>query len=438
MPAAPPAAPTPRILGRAALVGLVLNSIIGSGVFVVPGTIGGMLGWAAVGAWIAGGAVMAVMIAAFAEVASRFEGAGGAYRYTRAAFGAYVGVLVAWLTYFARALSAAAQANLFTTALAEWWPVAATRVGEVVLITGFIGGFAWLNVRGTALGARTSSTFAGLKLVALVLLATAGIAWWAAGRAPVPAPPTATGVGGWFTAMLLLVFAYGGFEGALIPLGEARDPRRDAPWALGLGFALVVVVCVAVQVAVLATVAAPGETPRPLQAAARTMAGATGARLVTALVLASVIGWMAAAMLNMPRLTAALATDGLLPGALARLHPRFATPWVSVVVFAAVAWALALSAGLLQNVSLAAVARLFPYAGVCAALVAFRRRERAGRAMGEAGSALLRLPGGTLLGGLGFILALAIAARMNGREAASMVAVTLLATLHWWRVRRAG
>ncbi|HSA56269.1 MAG TPA: amino acid permease, partial [Gemmatimonadaceae bacterium] len=134
-----------RAIGRWSLVALVLNTIIGTGVFVLPGTVGGMLGWAGIWAWVLAALFTAAMIGCFAEVASRFTGAGGAYLYTHAAFGHYVGILMAWMSYFVRCITAAVQANLFVTYLAELWPAASTRAGEIVVTTLFIGAHAAVN-----------------------------------------------------------------------------------------------------------------------------------------------------------------------------------------------------------------------------------------------------------------------------------------------------
>lgn len=425
-----------RVLGRGSLTGLVLNSVVGSGVFVLPGTIAGILGWQAMGAWGAAAIVMGIMIACFAEVASRFNGAGGAYLYTQAAFGPFVGIQMAWLTYFSRTVSAAAQANLFTTALAEFFPWAATRTGQVSLTTIFIGTLAAINIRGTGAGAQTSNAFAIIKIAALSVFAAAGLGFLASGYSTMHTNPTDPTLHGWLSTFLLLVFAYGGFEGALIPMAEAKDPRRDAPRALLTGFALVIVLYLGVQLAVLVMVQDAAHAPRPLALAARHMAGAPGAVAMTVLVVASVYGWMASNMLNMPRLTAALAHDGVLPRVLGTLHPRFRTPWASIVLFAVVSWSLALTAGLLQNVSLAAVARLVPYAGVCLTLVVMRRREARGESLGGAESARFTLPAGNVVGVLGVVFALVIAAQMNGRELVSMLVLVTAAALHWASSRR--
>lgn len=420
-----------RVLGRGALVALVLNSVIGSAVFVLPGTIGGRLGWDAPLAWGVGALLISLCVAAFVEVSSRFDGPGGPYRYADAAFGPLVGIEVAWLTYFARAVSGATQANLFTTALGEFWPWSTTRAGAMVLATGFIVVLGAVNVRGTRAGAGTSSIVATIKVVALAVIALAGIWWWTRGLAVTLVAPSDNSVGGWLSAMLLLSFAYGGFEGAMIPLGEARNPRRDAPFALIVGFGIVVAIYVAVQVAVLVTVPDPGATQRPLAAAARAMAGTPGAVAATALVVVSVLGWMAAAMLNVPRLTVAMAQDGMLPAALARVHPSFGTPVWSIVLFGGLAWALAISGSLLQNVSLSVVARLIAYIAVCAALLRFRRMDREG----SIAPALVRVPGGMVIGAVACVLLLIVLAQSQRRELLSVAVVMLCAGVHWWRVR---
>ena len=424
-----------RAIGRWGLAGLVLNSIIGTGVFVLPGTIGGRLGWASMIAWILAAGFTAAMVFSFAEVSSRFSEAGGAYLYSQAAFGRFIGVQMAWMTYLVRCISAAVQANLFTTYLAELWPGAASRPAELAVATVFIGAHAVINVRSVGAGAGVSSVFAVVKVIPLVLFGALGIAWMVAGKAAPAALASDPSLGGWLQGLLLLMFAYGGFESALIPLAEAKDPRRDAPFALIAGLALVTVVYLAAQVTVLVTLTEPAANNRPLAASARVMLGNVGAIVITLAALISVYGWVASNMLNVPRLTMAMAERGDLPALFGRIHPRFRTPWVSIVLFATISWFLAIQAGLIQNLSLSAVSRLFIYGGVCAALPVFRRREAAGTAMQGVGPALFRVRGGTVLAAIGVLVSIVLATRMTQREAISLAVVVLVAAAHWWYLR---
>ncbi|HEU4723220.1 MAG TPA: APC family permease [Gemmatimonadaceae bacterium] len=423
-----------RALGRWSMAALVLNGIIGSGVFLLPGTVGGSLGWASMIAWLVAAALIAAMVFCFAEVASRFTASGGAYLFTEAAFGPFVALQVGWLSYFVRAISAAVQANLFSTYLAEFVPWAGTRAGGLVVTTLFIGALAAVNIRGVVSGARTSNVFALVKIAPLVAFGILGLVWIASGRTVAPAATADSGVTAWLNALLLLMFAYGGFESAVIPLAEAKDPGRDAPFALLAGLALVTLLYLAAQLVVLATLPDPDATNRALADSARVMLGAGGAAVITLAALISVYGWLASNMLSVPRLSMAMAERGDFPSVLARIHPTLRTPWVSVLAFAGLSWVLANQAGLLQNLSLSAVSRLVVYGLVCASLPVFRRRDA--HAAPAVGTARFRAPGGLVLAAIGVATAVTLATRMNTREAVTMAVVVALASLQWAMKRR--
>jgi len=426
-----------RSLGRWSLVALVLNGIIGSSVFVLPGPLADRLGWMSLAAWMIAAGCGAAMILCFAEVASRFSGAGGAYLFTRAAFGPFVGLQVGWLSYFVRAITAAVQANLFSTYLAGFWPWAGTRLGGVVSTTLFIGLLAAANIRSVVSGARLSNGFALVKITPLLLFGMLGVVWIASGKA-VPAPlPSDPSLAGWLDVLLLLMFAYGGFESAVIPLGEARDPRRDAPVALLAGLGLAALVYLLAQLTVLVTLTDPAATSRPLADSAGAMLGNTGATIITVAALISVYGWLASNLLTVPRLSMAMAQQGDFPAVLDRVHPVFRTPWVSILAFASLSWALANQAGLLQNLSLAAVSRLFTYGLVCAALPVFRRRDDTGT--GGVPPPLFRAPMGVALAVFSVLVSITLASRMNLREAVTLTLTVVLATLYYlMRHRRRG
>jgi amino acid transporter len=222
------------------------------------------------------------------------------------------------------------------------------------------------------------------------------------------------------------VFAYGGFESAVIPLSEARNPRRDAPLALLGGLGLVALLYLLAQLTVLATLSDPGATNRPLAESARMLLGDTGAAIVTVAALISVYGWLASNMLTVPRLSMAMAERGDFPAFFARVHPVFRTPWVSILFFAAVSWTLANQAGLLQNLSLASVSRLFVYGLVCAALPVLRRKEG-----GDILPPRFRAPMGAGLAVIGVAVSLALATRINLREAVTLGLTVGMATAYW-------
>jgi basic amino acid/polyamine antiporter, APA family len=381
---------------------------------------------------------MALIVAAFAEVASRFARAGGTYLYARAAFGRFAGIEMAWLTYLVRLTAAATNANLFVIYLAEFWPRATGALESRLLLAVMLLPLVVANYRGVRGGVATSTAFAAAKLAPLAVFVAGGLFVMAVGEsAPGLARVVDAGADTWLEAILLLVFAYGGFESALLPLGEARNPRRDAPIALFIALGLCALLYTMVQLVVLAVLADPASTDRPLAAAAQVFLGPFGAGLMAAGALVSVYGYLAAAMVNVPRLIYAMAAEGDLPPRLAAVHPRYRTPHVSVALFAVTVWIFAAAGGFLGNLSLSAVSRLLTYGMVSVALVVFRRREQRGDGV-EPG--WFRVPAGTAVAALGLAFSAVLALRMKPLELLVLAATLACGLVHyrWMTARERG
>lgn len=425
-----------RVIGRWSLVGLMINSIIGSAIFGLPGdTRLQALGEQAWIAYLIAAAGVAVIITCFAEVASRFTGAGGPYLYAREAFGQFAGIQMGWLTFLMRIASTAAASNLFTVYLAEFWPAANHAMTRLVVLFALIFGLAVINFRGVKQGARLSNVFAASKLVPLLLFVVVGGVFVLLGRIPQEEAPAiaAPSANAWLEAILILVFAYGGFESALMPMGEAKDPRQDVPPALFAALIICMFIYTGVQLVAAGLLPAGIPVDRPLAAGARVAFGTYGAALMTAGALISLYGFVAANVLNASRLTYALAEQKDFPTPFARLHEEFRTPWFSIFFFATLVFVLAAVANFKWNVTLSAVARLFAYAGVCGALLYFRLQEQTA----EVPAARFKVPGAPILAFLGIAFCAILATRMGVRELQIMVATSLIAigTWFWARVR---
>jgi amino acid transporter len=417
-------------MGRWSLTALMINSIVGSSVFGLPSIVAGKLGSASPWAWVLAAIGTGSIVACLAEVASRFGGAGGPYLYARVAFGRLVGIESGWLLYLARITAAATNANLFIILLKEFWPGASEPLTARVILAVIIGGLAVLNFRGVWFGAAASNLFAVAKLVPLGLFIIAGLvfAFSSHGVQPQPilAPPLT-----WLEAILLLVFAYGGFEGALLPLAEAKDPRRDAPFALFTALGVVTLIYTLTQFVVVHVLPDPSASERPLSAAAGVFAGIAGAKIMGAAALVSIFGYLAGVTLNVSRLTFAMAEQGDVPAAFGRIHPKFRTPHVSLFWYGTLVWLLAASGTFLQNLTLSVVSRLIIYAMICAALVQLRRRELTPAPM-------FTLPAGALVAGAGILFSLTIVTRLSWRDGAALGVTLLLGGLNWLWVRARG
>ncbi len=388
-----------RAIGRWSLAALAVNSIIGSGIFGLPAVVAALLGRRSVLAVLIAGTAMAVIVACFAEVASQFSDAGGPYLYARTAFGRFVGILVGWMFYLAQTAAPAANANLFVIYLAEFWPAAKEPWLRFVVLTLLIGLLALINVLGARQGIAVSSVFTVAKILPLLMVVLAGAALTIFHPAILSsAPGTASfPVSAWMKAMVLLIFAYGGFESALVPMSEAKNPARDAAFALAVALIACTTIYALVQWVVVGVLVPGATTDRPLAEVARLTMGNRGAKLVAIGALISVYGYLSAKLLGMPRVTFALAQRADLPKVFAAVSRRFHTPWFSILFFAAAVWGLAIVGSFTWNVTLSVVARLFYYAVVCAALIALRRKQPL--------AAGFRLPGGPVLAVLGVSLA---------------------------------
>ena len=412
-----------RAIGRWSLAALTVNSIIGSGVFGLPSLIAGLVGRASPWAYLIAAAGMGIIMACFAEVASRFTGAGGPYLYARVAFGRFLGIQMGWLSWLVRVAAAAANANLFTIYLAEFWPHAKDPLPRVLVLTALIGVITAINYRGVKAGTQVSNLFTAGKLIPLAILIVAGLGYLAMGHHAVSQPVVHAGADAWLQATLLLVFAYGGFEGALMPLGEAKDPQRDAPFALFTALATCTLIYTLIQVVVMAVLDNPQATDRPLAIAADRILGPAGGSLIALGAMVSVYGYLAAHMINAPRLTFALAEHRDIPQLFARIHPRFRTPTVSILMFAVAVWAMAFWGNFKWNVILSAASRLFTFAVVCAAVLQLRRTQP--------GRAAFRLPAGVFFALFGIAFSLVLVTRMGRKEFLILLATAVISFLNW-------
>ena len=418
-----------RAIGRWSMVALAVNSIVGSGIFGLPSPVAGLLGRASPLAVLVAGAGMGVIIACYSEVASQFAETGGTYLYLSRAFGRLVGVQVLWLTLISRLAAVAAGVNLLVTYLAEFWPPATQPTPRLVIITAFIGALAAVNYRGVGAGTLMSNASVVAKLAALGVVCVAGIVWLTIHPAVASSPLTPS-TDSWLKAMLLLLFAYGGYEAALNPMGEARDPRRDVAFALFVALVIVTVLYSVLQWVVVGVLADPAASQRPLADAARVMLGQPGAALISVGALISVFGYVSANMLTTPRGIFAPAQRGDLPTLLGAVHPRWRTPDVSIGVFAVLLWGFAQFASFSWNVTLSSVTRVVYYAGICAAVPMLRRKQP--------GAAAFRVPGGLTLPVLGVAICALLLTRIDFGKSLILLATIAVALLNWALVRDRG
>ncbi|HVO61460.1 MAG TPA: APC family permease [Terriglobales bacterium] len=422
-----PQLPLIRAMGRWSLVALVINSIIGSGIFGLPSQLAAALGGRSPWAVLLAGVLIGIIMASFAEVASHFTQAGGPYLYARVAFGRLVGIEMGWMLWLAQLSAPAANANLFVIYLGEFWPGADRFWPRFLILTLLVGILALVNYRGVRAGAGISNFFTIAKLLPLGIVIAAGLIYiWRGGHVSNASTPLSHS--GWLRAMLVMIFAYGGFESALTPMSEARDPRRDVPFSLFAALACCTVIYTTIQWITVHMLANASASERPLAAISRLALGKPGAVLVTIGALISFYGYLSAKILGVPRITYALAEEGDFPGVFAATDAKFRTPYVSIFFFAALTWGLALFGSFAWNLTLSAVARLVYYGVGCAALPLLRKKQP--------DMALFRLPGGPIFAMAGVLICMLLLTQVDLSKSMVLIATVVIAFFNWLWVRR--
>jgi basic amino acid/polyamine antiporter, APA family len=370
-----PAADSPQLrreLGRWDLTAIGVNQVIGAAVFAQPSLYAASVGaWSP---WLVGAVGVASLLIAlsFAEVGSRFEGTGGPYLYTRAAFGRFAAFEVGWMLWFTRSASWAAVINVLAAALGFYLPVLNAGWPRATLITTIIVLIAAINIRGIRQSSLVLNALTIGKLVPLCVFIVVGLFHLDASRLVPPAAPSlaelsATG--------LLLIFAFGGYEVIPVPAGEARDPRTAVPFALVMTIVVVTVVMTLVQVVALGTLPDLARSRTPLADASMLFMGAGGAALMTLGAVFSTSGNNMGQALSGSRNLYALAEQGDLPRVFAWLHPAFRTPVTAIVVTSSVSLVLALSGHYAGLALASAVSRLLVYVATCASALRLRAKR---------------------------------------------------------------
>lgn len=378
------------------LVALVINSIIGAGIFGLPARVFALAGPYSLFAYALSASAMVLIILCFAEVGSRFTSTGGPYLYARVAFGPLIAFQVGWLMWLGRIAAFAALCNLFVGYLGYFVPAATDPFWRAAVIVVMVSGLTIANVIGLRVSAIITNVLTVSKLVPLLLVGLVGLFFIDLQRYSVGAVPS---YDSFSQAALLLVFTFAGFEGSSIPTGEMREPSRHLPFALLLGVMVVTATYMLVQAVCIGTVPGLAASDRPVADAARAFLGAPGASIVAAGALVSIGGTMNALMFATPRLLFAMSEQQQLPPILAETHPHFRTPVVAIMLTAAVTLVITLSSTFLSALTISAVVRLMAYTTTCAALPVLRRRA-------GAAPAAFRVPAGVWIATLAVALSL--------------------------------
>ncbi len=428
----PPVRPEPeaspslvRAVSRWEVVGLAINDVIGSGVYLLPAAAMALLGAASIGAVVLAGVLVGLLVLCFAEAASYFDETGSAYLYTREAFGPFIGFEVGWMTWLARVSSVSALSAGFAQATSFLWPAAESGIVRAMVIAVPLLLLTWINVIGVRQGARVAVVLAIGKTLPLVFFVICGLVAMSWSRVTNMSFPSFDALG---EASLLLLFAYAGFENTAAPAGEYRNPKRNVPFALIMMIAFVTLLYALVQLVAVGTHPGLADSESALAEAAALFLGGWAGVMMTIGAMISIEGNVGNTTLIGPRYLFALARDGFGPARLAQVHPKYRTPAAAIVTQSAIALVIALSGSFVALAMLSIITRLATYVGTAAAIPVLRRRFR------DRPDAF-RLPAGLLIPILALLLCLVfLSSATFGNLLAAAVALAVGALLY--RMRR--
>lgn len=418
-----------RGIRRWDLVAIAINGIIGAGIFGLPSKVFALIGPYSIIAFIACALVVALIIVCFAEVGSRFDDTGGPYLYAREAFNPAVAFEIGWLIWLARVTAFAANCNLLINYVAYFWTSATDTFWRAFVIVSVVTVLAVINLLGIRQAAIVSNVFTVGKLVPIIIFVGAGLFFlnpqaFALG----PSPDT----GAFSQSVLLLVYAFTGFEMATIPAGEVRDPQKNMPRALMIAILVVAVLYILIQIVCVGTLPGLGQSQKPLADAGSQFLGTAGGAIISAGAIISITGNLNILLLSGSRLPFAMAEQKQLPAFIGSVHRSFFTPYVSILLTAGLMLFLTLKSSFVAALTISTIARLVTYGATCISLPIFRYRK-------DAPPPAFRLPGGTIVALLSVGLIVWLLWHSTGAEAkasAWAAGVGLLIYVAYWLYSR--
>jgi amino acid transporter len=365
-----------KAFGFWSIVLLGINGVVGSGIFLLPGQAFTLAGPGSIYIYLLVALIVASIALCFAECAGKFERHGASYQYARAALGEFVGFEVGIMSWAIRVIAWATMSVGFVTALSAIWPgVSSEPYNSIAIVLVILIGLGVVNILGVNLARLLNNVATVGKLLPLVLFVAIGI-FYIKGPNFTPVFPKNFDSNVLGAAILLIFYAFTGFEAMAVAAADMDNPRKNLPWAILLVIALSSVIYFLVQAVSVGTLgSALAGSKAPIADAASHFLGVWGKWLVTIGALISIGGINIAASFEVPRGVVALASDGLLPRKLAEHSRRYGTPHWAILATVAFAIPVALSGSFVQLAAISVVSRFAQYIPTALAVLILRKKR---------------------------------------------------------------
>jgi amino acid transporter len=416
-----------REIGKLGFSAIVLNGVIGAGIFALPAVAAEKTGLFSPWMFFICGFLIMTIVMSMARTASFFSDTGGPTTYVTHAFGKFAGFQIGWLYTFSRIASFAANINLMVTYASWFWEPLATGMARAITLTVACLVLVYVNVIGVKRGLAVLFLITALKLIPLSLIVILGITKTNPQIFIAADLPVFEGLG---ETILVLLYAFVGFEGSVIPAGEARNPRRDIPWALIKTTIFTAVFYFFIQLVSISVEPGISSSKMPLADVAMITMGTAGAGLLALGAVFSIGGNLSAMMLSAPRMFYAMAhINQTLPAWFGAIHPRFHTPAHSIIFLGFFSLVLALSGSFIWLAAMSTVVRLLVYAACILSLPAAEKTI-------EETEGQFRLPGGFTIPAIALVLSLWLTAHASMESWLVTGAFATLGTILYLLTRR--
>ncbi len=381
---------------------LAINGMIGAGIFGVPAKTFALAGEFSPWIFVICAVLIAPIMLSFGELASAFRSTGGPMLFVGMAFGPFAGFQAGWAYYVARITAYSANMNLMVLSVGYFWPAAAEPTPRIVLIGIASLVIIVLNVVNARATMGSLGIITLIKLTPLIALALYGIySWDGSVIASVTQVPDTASFG---AALLLVIYAYVGFESSTVPAGESKDPQRDMHRALVLALVVATALYALIQLAAQQLVPDLASNEGPLLAAGAAWLGPVGASLVALGIVTSVGGNLISSTFSSARISYRMGLDGYLPKWFSAVNVRFATPIYSVLFFGIAGFFLSASGSFVYLAVLSVFTRLLLYIVCIISMPAVRKN-------GEQNA--YRLPGGWLIPVMAILVCLGLLTQVS-------------------------
>ena len=387
---------------------LVLNSVIGAGIFQLPAAVYPEAGIWSPWLFLVIGVLVITIVLTFAELASYFKNSGGPVLYTTTAFGPLMGFSTGWILFISRMTAFAANTTVMALYLGDVVPWFADGIGRSILIVAVCGALTYANFVGVRAGVRAMAVITFFKLVPLALMILLGLQYVSGSTLIPSAAPVFENIGG---TTLLLIYAFVGFEGATIISGETKNPTATLPRALVNTTLMIGVIYFLIVLTYISVVPEATDGSATLVDVGERLMGPAGLVLMTLGAFFSIGGNLSSIMLAIPRLPFAMAEKRLLPSWFGHVHEKYGTPSNSILVLGGLGLVFALSGSFAWLAAASSLTRLISYVLCISALPVIRKK-----ATDEELADAYRLKGGYTIPVLALALCLWIGAQANARS----------------------